>query len=740
MAHLFKVGRPPLLHLSRRGLGAGRVAGTIAARFWNRLGALCCCWVLSIPTGFGRAAVVSSAPKPKPAQLSITGYGFLGNRELKRILRALELSGKKPELFGPSFVEDSALILTSKIKRDGYLRPSILIRIRLSQGAQIDTDAAALLENPLPRPLPIKSVHFYIHKGLLYYFKSLVFEGLQSAPEKKARSYFMETQTLLNIKRGRIYTPERLRQGLSSLSDILDEQGYTHAKLEPAGLRQDDKTGAVSVVIRIEEGPKFLVHSVHEDFFYQGSPHPEESKTFFPNAPDSRLWQQDFTLSIKTNQYHRGYPDTSVEVTALRNERRTNYVWVDLEARVQSGYQVRIGALEFEGQKRTRPGLLSRSVRIHRGELLDPIVVEQARYRLARLGVFNSVNLEYLPVNDQTRDVLYQVTEAKTLNVSLLFGWGSYELLRGGVEIEANNLWGAAHHADLTIIQSFKSSSGNLNYTVPELVGKDIDLFANGNGLRRQEISFLRLEYGGGVGLHKYFQQEATDVSLRYNYQILSAQDFTTFQGVSSEGLTNPAVGSIIAQVKFDRRDNPLYPRKGYKVFLTFETGTSYLGGDANYQRIILEPSWYIALGGGRYLSIGLSHGVDVSFGSAANNLPFNSRFFPGGDNSIRGYQEGEASPRNALGQILGAECYLLGSIELEQALTAKWSVVLFSDNLGFAEHIDHYPFDTALFSVGLGLSWRSLIGPVRLEYGHNLNPRPGDPSGTVLFSLGFPF
>jgi outer membrane protein insertion porin family len=28
----------------------------------------------------------------------------------------------------------------------------------------------------------------------------------------------------------------------------------------------------------------------------------------------------------------------------------------------------------------------------------------------------------------------------------------------------------------------------------------------------------------------------------------------------------------------------------------------------------------------------------------------------------------------------------------------------------------------------------------VRLEYGYNLNPRPGDPTGTLLFSLGFPF
>jgi outer membrane translocation and assembly module TamA len=120
--------------------------------------------------------------------------------------------------------------------------------------------------------------------------------------------------------------------------------------------------------------------------------------------------------------------------------------------------------------------------------------------------------------------------------------------------------------------------------------------------------------------------------------------------------------------------------------------------------------------------------------------LPFNKRFFPGGDNSIRGYSEGEASPRNAQGQLVGAECYALATVQLEQALTPKWSLVIFSDSLGFAHSIADYPFDTGLFSVGGGIWWRTIIGPVRLEYGYNLNPRKGDPTGTLQFSLGFPF
>ena len=41
---------------------------------------------------------------------------------------------------------------------------------------------------------------------------------------------------------------------------------------------------------------------------------------------------------------------------------------------------------------------------------------------------------------------------------------------------------------------------------------------------------------------------------------------------------------------------------------------------------------------------------------------------------------------------------------------------------------------------MGIGVRYQTLIGPLRAEYGHNLNPRTGDPSGTLLFSIGYPF
>jgi outer membrane protein insertion porin family len=694
--------------------------------------------------GFTLRACYAAEPvkseAPKPAKLSISGYGLFGDRELKRILKTLELSGKTPEFFDPTFVEDAALILASRIKRDGFLQPTITLRLILADGTRMQVKSEGLIESPLPRPLQIKSVSFRIHEGPLYYLKALEFDGLEAIPKKQAQAFFMESDVLFPSKGARVYTPERVRQGISSLAETLDRQGYREAKVEVAQIQRDDDTGAVAIQIKVQQGSQFFVRSVREEFSRAGQSLPQETKTVFPNRYYSRLWLQDFTLSLKTNDFRHGYPDARVEVKILQSNPEGGRIYVDLLASVISGQRVQIGKVLFEGARKTKSRLLSRRVRVQRGELLDPIRVDEGRYRLARLGIFDSVDVDYRPEDENTRDVIYRLKERKNTNLSLLFGWGSYDLLYGGFEVEENNIWGLAHHARLKAVQSFKSSIGDFTYTIPELVGHGADLFLNGSGLRREEISFTRVEYGGGIGLHKYFQPAATDISGRYSYQILNATDFSTVQEVGSEGLTNPAVGSVLFEIKHDRRDNPLYPRTGYKIFLNLETASQYMGGDANYERIDIATSWHHPLGGGRTLSLRLNQGVDLSFGSPANNLPFNKRYFPGGQNSIRGYQEGEASPRNDLGQFVGAETYTLASVELEQALISKWSVVLFSDSLGFAHSIDHFPFDTGLFSIGGGLRWRTLVGPMRLEYGYNLNPRPRDPTGTLQFSIGFPF
>ncbi len=732
------VGSGPLSRTSRRcGIG-------FRSRRWNsQAWTLARCAAIWLSIFFALFCVASTLadeaqPQAKPAQLKISGYGILGDLRLKKMLRILQEGKTKPLLFDANYVEDSALLLVSRLNDEGYLKPVIQARLTLADGRKVSYSWDEPVEEPLPRPLEVRKLRFKIKKGVLYHFNDLEISGLTVIPEKKARGYFIETGGLFALKQNRIYSPDRFKRSLGNLADELQRMGFQNASVSTTNLGVDRRSGKVNVLVQVYEGPRFVVRSVRQEVLVGTNSTLPEVRTNYPGQPYSKIWEQDFAQGIRTNYYRRGYPDTAVALRTVAQKAVTNEVQMDLQAIVKTGGRIRVGDVSFTGNRRTKEAVLERRVSLREGDWLDRVKAEQGRYRLSRLGIFNSVELKYEPVDAKTRNVTYQLNEGKQLDVSLLFGYGSYELLRAGVQLDQYNVLGRAHHQRLKLVQSFKSSNADYTYTMPEFFGENMDVFIDGSGLRREEVSFTRLEYGGGAGLRKYFPNSHTDVSTRYNYQILEAQGADT--SLADVGLKNSRAAAIISDINHDRRDNPLYPRRGYKTYLSFELASDYLGGDVNYQRLDLSGSWHLALGDAQWMHFGLSHGLVTTIGSTSDDLPFNRRFFPGGENSIRGFQEGEAAPRNAEGKIIGAETYLLGNLEFEQGLTPKWSIVVFGDAVGFAQRIQNYPMDEALFSVGGGLRWKTFIGPVRIEYGYNLNPRRHDPTGTLHFSLGFPF
>ena len=129
-----------------------------------------------------------------------------------------------------------------------------------------------------------------------------------------------------------------------------------------------------------------------------------------------------------------------------------------------------------------------------------------------------------------------------------------------------------------------------------------------------------------------------------------------------------------------------------------------------------------------------------TTWGSTNPSLPVNKHFFlegtvaPGVTDPAR-LRRG-ARPAGSS----GVQSDLTGTVKFEQALVRKWSLVVFADVRGTATQLRKYPFDTLLYAAGGGVRYLTLIGPIRVEYGHNLNPRPDDPAGAWMLSIGFPF
>jgi outer membrane protein assembly factor BamA len=685
------------------------------------------------------ASRAADAKTNKPARVKVSGFGFLGNREMARLLRNFQTNREQPSVIDRTFVEDAALVLLSRLNQDGYLNPTLRARFTLLNGSRQRFTWTNALEAQLPLDFAAREARFRVRRGVRFHYDSLEIVGAKAIPPRAARRYFVSGDALLKLRADRTFSPARLEASRGALKEALARKGFREAEVTATELKRDPKSGKVAVRIRVEEGPRSIVRAVTVEMEASGDIPARPPVTLPVNEPYSPLWQQDFAYRLREEQYAKGFPDAAVQFSTQRRETNTANIEVDLRARVSRGPLVRLGRTRFEGHRRTRPSVLEGRVKLEEGGPLDRLEAEKARQRLARLGVFDRVSLRYDKVDDTTRDAVYELEEGKATSLSVLGGYGSYEKLRGGLEFEHRNVLGLAHAVRLRGIQSFKATSGDGLYTVPEIFLENMNLFARGSGLRREEASFTREEYGGSVGVQKRLAPIQTDLSVRYNYEFLNALDLDTAD-TNRLGVTEARAAAFVIELTRDRRDNPLWPRRGLKLFSNLELASAGLGGNMDYQRLVLGGSYHRDVGGGRLLHFGVTHGISFTLGGRNPELPVNKRFLPGGENSVRGYQEGEASPLDDNGDQLGAETFTQANVEFEQLLTRSWSVVAFFDAVGFARERGDYPWDEGLYSAGGGVRWRTVIGPVRLEYGHNLNRRRHDPAGTLHLSVGFPF
>ncbi len=469
-------------------------------------------------------AGATEAPTNEPARVKISGFGFLGNREVARLLRNFQPDGKMPAVIDRTFVEDAALVLLARAHDEGYLRAILSGDFAMADGTRQHLAWTNAMEAMLPRDFAAHQAHLQLQGGVRFYYHSLEFDGVKFLSKREASSYFVSGDMLLQLHGNRVFSPAALRSSLAALREAYVRAGYQEAVVSTNQVTWNESTGVVTVEVAVEEGLQTIVRSVMVQVT-GGDEAPEAQRTLKPGKPYSRLWQQGLAQKLQAEQNGKGFPDATVTFAPLRRETNATSIQLDLSANVTKGPFVRVGKLIAKGNRRTKTSVLNSRIKLEAGEPLNRVEAEQSRQSLARLGVFNSVRLTYEAVDDSTRDVVYEVEEGKPISLSVLAGWGSYELLRGGLEFENRNLFGRAHDLRLRAVQSFKTSKGDLFYTVPEVFGENVSLFAQGSGLRREEVSFTREEFGSSVGIQKRLVPIKSDFTLRYNYEFLNALD-----------------------------------------------------------------------------------------------------------------------------------------------------------------------------------------------------------------------
>lgn len=683
-------------------------------------------------------AVGAAAEKKKvdAAEVSVDGAGILRDRELKAALKRL-LAVEARETVDANAIEDAAVILTSALGEEGFQSPSVEIEVVLEDGAQRRFTFDPTFENPLPRPLSARGVKFRLKPGVRSHVAKVEITGLSAIALKPARAFFRTDAMLVATAKTNAYSPSKVQRAADGLLGELRQRGYAESEVKAEKVAEATD-GAATVRVEVTEGPRWVVDGVRY-IRDEGDAVKLPDVEPWAGRPWSPTLQEDIRESVRQAYYREGFPDIGVHVEVEPQPPVDGVRHANVTTTIVPGARVTVGEVRIVGNRVTRENVLRRRVRLEAGDPLNPVALERARYRISRLGVFESVDLQYEPTDGEVRNPVFTVREGPRYETHLLFGYGSYEQLRAGIEHRQMNIFGLAHQSRLELVQSMKSTSLDYRYTVPELFGESLDGTARLFGLQREEIAFLRQEYGVDISMkRRVWQIPGGEASVGYTYGAFRNRENALATEATDERQIN--VAAVTFGLAGDRRDNPLRPRHGYHWSTQLEAAAPQLGGEATYQRFEISGAYHTGWGDAKWIHVGLSQGVITTLGSDDRTLPVNKRFFPGGDNSIRGYQRGEAAPRAADGSFIGAKTYVLLNLELERALTPSWSVVAFADALGTAVALRDLPFEERRYSVGLGVRYNTLIGPVRLEYGRNINRRPNDPSGTWHVSIGYPF
>lgn len=568
---------------------------------------------------------------------------------------------------------------------------------------------------------------------------------------------------------------EVLKADVERLTAFYYEHGYIDVRIDDPVVERDDK--GLIVTIRIEEGAPYTFGKIQ----LEGDILPEaremlaemqrrEGKRFRA----SRLRED---INALTDLYgDRGYafvnvtPETEVDPRA--------HV-VDVTYRIDQGPEVYVDRIEISGNTKTRDKVIRRELELAEQQRFSGSKLRRSQEKIRRLGFFSEVNVTTRKSDRPDRlDVVVDVKEGPTGAFSAGAGISSGESFLFNLRLSEINFLGRGQRVVLNLDFGAISRNFSLSFTEPYLMDTRLTLGVDAFNWELIFSEFTRSGTGGSIrtlypfealGWRDLWGIPLVDTRFGLDYRIERASITDVSRSAASiiraERGTS-LTSSLTPRLFRDTRNHPFDPTAGSLQDLSLEIAG--LGGDSHFLKLESRARWYLPFWESERLgtftfSTGWNFGYGVGY-AGEKELPLFERYFPGGINTVRGYDVRSLGPRvpvfdqvpeNARNCPLGANrCARLirrdeigGSqqlifnneiiVPIVQALGLK-GVLFFDAGEAFlaSEGIDLSELRTA---VGFGFRWLSPIGPLRIEIGFPLNRRPGDDRQAIAFSFGGP-
>ncbi len=430
-------------------------------------------------------------------------------------------------------------------------------------------------------------------------------------------------------------------------------------------------------------------------------------------------------------------------------ERSVEKKTVSVTFQVHEGPRVYINRIVIQGNFATDEDVIRREMKLFEGDAFNVHRLKESERRIQRLGFFKKVKINQRPADAPDKiDLIIEIEEeASTGELWIAGGYNSSEGILGDIGYHERNLLGRGQDLRTKFTLSEKKHQIDLGFTEPYFLdrplraGFDVYNFAS---KKYFNSTFEHQRTGGNLRMG----YEITD-NLAQNWTYTLRQDRVTNVNRNASKFIKEQAGTsttsmLSHSLTYDRRDSSLNPTGGY--YLGTTNSVAGLGGNVRYFKNDFYAGYFYSIIEEWVLGLSGTGGVITGMGK---NVRIVDRYNLGGEGSMRGFKESGVDTRDRQTlDPLGGQRYYLGTAELEFPLGlpnefgVKGSV--FTD-IGSIWHVEE-PKNAILESsspriaVGAGLSWRSPIGPLKLDVSRAVKKEKHDRRRTFQFGFGTRF
>jgi len=638
-----------------------------------------------------------------------------------------EKLAKVSGLYGAEEVTEGALIYD--------LRERILSFYRQERYLRATADVAVGEETDGKVPLTVK-----VEEGQAGFIKGIRFEGNRGVPADTLLRQMStrERGTFHWFTGSGKYSEEEWSQDLNAIVGYYQKEGYVRMKI--AGVDDDwDAGGGITKVVRIEEGTRYRLREI----LFLGNDHFLRSEFLalmrnkegrFVDYIGLELDQEEIAAKYRNS----GFLDATVEGTLDFDEGKDTVV---ARFTFAEGTRYRLGSVIVEGNLLTDPMAVLRENPIPSGRYANEEALLKFQQSVYRTGLYKSVRLQRIKrPAEGVLDLVVEVEETMFLDLEFGGGYATDTGVRGSVYAKDRSLDGLGRSLSGFVLVGQIQQNYQLEMREPYILGNrwkwEGVLIAS--HLYKENPSFTLRKTALIAGIDQKILERST-VSLQYEFSINETFDVEPGAIISPEDQGRANIGAVRAIMVLDFRDDPFNPKRGMYASGVGELASELLGSQVDYSSLTGQTSFYLPVVRRNSLALSARAGVVLPYGMSSE-VPIQKRFFAGGRTTVRGFKQDTLGPIGEDGAPIGGEFQLILNAEMRVPLQYGFLAAAFVDaGSVWLRNPSSYGFDLRE-TAGLSLRYITPVGPISVDYGWKLDPRPGESAGEWSFTIGMVF